>query len=280
MMPGHYREVGVKRVSFALTSDEIKRRLKGSKTYITTKYIVLHGEDGWAVAKVRKRRSPTLFCKVLGAEVISLPDNTVYCEKDDVDVHNKTMMARVAAQHEGKAVVVKGRFEHVSFIFKEPVLDIIIVDLVPPDSRLMQLADEVLRVIPFKRAVNLVPRMIDLEELGAKVRTGTVVFPCRASELESSKKVFFLDSVKDIPPEGLDDVTLVGCALSQRIFRSVFKREPANIGTCPKDFVPKDAPVLTRCCMAERPEVRGNAVVLPWGANADEVCFALRKLTA
>jgi hypothetical protein len=76
----------------------------------------MRNKDAWAVAKVRKRKEPRLFPTIIGVEVVSLPGNSIYLERKDVDVHNKTLMARLASEHGSKAVIVKGRFEHVSFI--------------------------------------------------------------------------------------------------------------------------------------------------------------------
>ena len=277
MIPHHYKEVSVKKVSFALEKGEIIKRLKGEKIYITTRYVILNNGSDRAVVKVRKTDTPQLFQRVLGVIVVSLPGNTVYCEDDSVDVHNKTMMARLASRHGNKAVVVKGRFEHISFIKDEPVLDIEVIDVEPPPSRLMILADEVLRIMPLKRAVRLVPKIADLSELVNGLDTD-VILPCRASGLKTSKRYHFLDERPDLSKDEIEELTLVGCGLSKRIFKSIYKVEPRLVNVCPKDKGREGTLTLTRCCMAEGPEIKGDIAVLPWGANVDEVAWAMKAL--
>jgi len=278
MMPDHYVEVNIKNVDFKLTKDEIVKHLRGADTYRTTKYILLRKGNEWAVVKVKKKREPRLFPKIVGIEVLSLPKKTVFCERKDIDVHNKTLMARVASSHKDKAVVVKGRFEHISFILDEPVLNIKILDVVPPASRLMILAEEVVRLSPLKRALNFVPKLINLTKLTSKVDTKNVLFPCRASELTSSKNCFFLDEHPKLSGEEIDDITLVGCRLSKNIFKSVYRKTPKLINMCPKDLIKGDSLTLGRCCMYEEPHVEGKTVFVPWGATTNDIHLALRKL--
>jgi hypothetical protein len=278
MIPEHYVEVNLKKVDFKLTEANIVRNLKGTGTYRTTKYIIMRNDYDWAVAKVRKRREPRLFPTILGVEVISLPRNSVYLERKDVDVHNKTMMARLASDYGGKAVIVRGRFEHVSFIKDEPVLDIKIIDVVPPESRLMTLAEEVVQISPMKKALNFIPEYIDLTKLISKIDSKHVMFPCRASELTSQKKNFFMDENPKLSREELTDMTLVGCRLSMNIFKSIYKSSPGFVDTCPKDLLSKDELTLTRCCMYEEPHVEDRVAYVPWGATTYDIHTALRRL--
>jgi hypothetical protein len=278
MIPDHYVEVNLKKVDFELTEDNIKRNLKGTGTYRTTKYIILRNADEWAVAKVRKKKEPKLFPTILGVDVVSLPDGSIYLERKDIDVHNKTMMARLASEHEGKAVIVKGRFEHVSFIKNEPVVKIKILDAVPPESRLMTLAEEVVQISPMKKALNFIPEYIDLTRLISDIESKYIMFPCRASELTSPKEHFFMDENPKLSGEELSGITLVGCRLSMNIFKSVYKRSPKFVDTCPKDLLSEDELTLTRCCMYEEPHVEGKVAYVPWGATTYDIHTALKKL--
>lgn len=278
MIPDHYVEVNLKNVDFELTGESIVRSLKGTGTYRTTKYIVMRKDDEWAVAKVRKRREPKLFPTIIGVEVVSLPGNTVYLERKDVEVHNKTMMARLASEHGSKAVVVKGRFEHVSFVKDETMVDIKVLDVVPPESRLMTLAEEVVRLSPMKKALNFVPEYIDLTRLVSKIDSKYIMFPCRASELTSKKEHFFMDENPELGGEVLKDLTLVGCRLSKNIFKSVYKRSPDSIDICPKDHLSEGELTLTRCCKYEEARVEGKVAYVPWGATTHDIHTALKKL--
>lgn len=278
MIPEHYVEVNLKNVDFDLTKDKIVSNLNGTGTYRTTKFIVMRNGDEWAVAKVRKKREPKLFPKIMGVNVLSLPENTVYLERKDVDVHNKTLMARLASDHKGKAIIVKGRFEHVSFILDEPVVKIKILDVVPPESRLMTLAEEVVRILPMKRALEFMPEYLDLTELVSNIDTEYIMFPCRASDLTSPKKHFFMDENPKLSGEEVKDMTLVGCRLSKNIFKSVYRRSTEFVDICPKDLLSEGELTLTRCCMYEEPHVEGKVAYVPWGATTYDIHSALKKL--
>jgi hypothetical protein len=278
MMPNHYREVGIKSVDFELTKEEIVKNLKGADTYVTTRFIVLRNGDQWAVVKIRKKRRAKLFPKILGLEILSLPEDTAYCENSDVDVHNRTLMARLASEHGKKALVVQGRFEHISFIMDEPVLTIRIIDVEPPDSRLVTLANEYINMFPLKRAVKLEPKLTDLAKLHSRIKTKNVMYPCRASRLGQAKNFFFLDESPELSRAEINDITLVGCPLSRRIFLSLYKSEPQFLDICPREETSGGQLTLTRCCKVEHPIVEGRTAVVNWGANIQDVAIALGKL--
>lgn len=279
MMPEHYVEVNIRNADFELEKDEIVNRLKGTTAYRTTKYILLNNGKDWAVTKIRKKRTPKLFPKIVGVEVLSLPKNTVYREREDVDVHNKTLMARVASDHNDKAVVVKGRFEHISFILNEPVLNIQVVDIIPPQSRLVTLAEEVVQLSHLNKAVNFEHKITDITKLIPKTKTSNIIFPCRASDLTSSKKYYFLDDNPKLSDDVIEDITLIGCPLSKRIFKSLYRKEPKFTNICPLEMTTGKKLILTRCCMTEGAVLKGKTAIVPWGADIRDVSSALKKLT-
>jgi hypothetical protein len=142
----------------------------------------------------------------------------------------------------------------------------------------MTLAEEVVQVSPMKKALNFIPEYIDLTKLTSKIDSKYIMFPCRASELTSRKRHFFMDENPKLSGEELKHITLVGCRLSMNIFKSVYKRSPKFIDMCPKDLLSEDEPTLTRCCMYEEPHVEGKVAYVPWGATTYDVHAALRKL--
>jgi hypothetical protein len=117
---------------------------------------------------------------------------------------------------------------------------------------------------------------IDLNDLEHQVKTPIVIFPCRASGLCSEKKVFFLDETPRI--EG--KATLVGCELSLRIFKSIYKKEPEFISMCPREFAPHDGKKrIVKCCrVKEGYELEGDLAIVPWGATVTDVAQAIRAL--
>jgi hypothetical protein len=185
-------------------------------------------------------------------------------------------MARVARSHPGKTVVVSGMFNHVSFLQEENLLDLFVVDVVPPSpSKLSVLVERAFSTGLVELPIVPHYQDIDLNELEKQVRTGGVMFPCRASGLESGRKVFFLDET----PELYGDVTLIGCDLSRRIFHSIYRKEPSSIDMCPRNLAPMNGKTLVKCCaVKEGFEINGDLASVPWGATVLDVVGAINSL--
>jgi hypothetical protein len=105
-----------------------------------------------------------------------------------------------------------------------------------------------------------------------------VLFPCKASGLRSDRKIFYLDQVPPID----EDVTLVGCDLSGRIFRSLYHRDIPRIEMCPQELAPRDCKKrLVKCCkVREGFQIKGGLAIVPWGATVQEVADAIKALFA
>lgn len=132
MNPDHCKDVSLRHVDFSLTVDNIARNIAGKKAYTRTGYMILrHGEE-IAVIKVIKQGGKDLFRPISGHEIVSLPEDTVFIRDEAIDVLNASQMARKAREHSGKTVVVSGMFNHVSFLQEENLLDLFVVDVVPP----------------------------------------------------------------------------------------------------------------------------------------------------
>ncbi|HYY80921.1 MAG TPA: hypothetical protein VFD04_17335, partial [Actinomycetes bacterium] len=90
----------------------------------------------------------------------------------------------------------------------------------------------------------------------------------------------------DAPVEFLDthppqrrNWLLLGCERSMQFHRHFYGDEPPQVDLCPRRRGAAGGRTLTKCCLLDRGvEVDGDAVVVPWGANLDEVRAALRRL--
>lgn len=278
MMPDHCKDVSVREVDFPLTEPNIVEKALGMKAYTRTDYMVLRHGIETAVILVEKVNGKELFREVIDVEVISLPEDTVFIEDEDIDVLNTSEMAELVKMNGGRTVVVSGMFNHVSFLKVDEVLRLRIFDVVPPrPSKLSVLVGRALSTglveLPIVREVV----DIDLNEKEGVARKDAIMFPCRASGLTSSKKVFYLDETPDID---LEEVTLVGCDLSRRIFRSIYGYDPESVDMCPKNLLLDDGvPTIIKCCkVKEGHEIVGNVVTVPWGATTMEVANALNAL--
>ena len=277
MIPDHCKDVSIREVAFALTADSIANNVKGKKAYTRTEFLILKNERDFAIIRVEKKGGKALFRPINRFEVISLPSNTVYVEDQQIDVLNASQMVKLSREHAGKAVVVSGMFNHLSFVKDEPGFELRVMDVVPPHpSKLSVLVNKALG--SFLIDLPVIPEIenIDLNDFAEDVKTPSIMYPCRASGLVSDRTVLFLDET----PEIKEQCTLVGCDLSRRIFRSTYGKDIANVNMCPKDLAPKDGlPRIVKCCrIKDGYEFSGSTAVVPWGATVKDVAEAIRAL--
>lgn len=274
----HCKDISVRRVGVPITSSSIEGMMSDWTAYKRAEYVVLeHGEEH-AVIRLRKSPDGDLFRRVTGYDVVSLPEDTVFVERPDMDVLNVPSLARLQQEFPGKAVVVRGLFSHVSFVKDLRPLRLTIVDAVPPyPSKLSYLVRTALSSGYVELPVVTEERDIDMSELAERAETEEVMFPCEASGLRTGRPHCFLDQVPDI---GDRPITLVGCRLSRRIFWEEYGRDVPLINFCPQDNVPESSgKVIAKCCRVKRGhEMHGDTAVVPWGATVPEVVDAINDL--
>lgn len=279
MIPSHTRVVGVKEVSFPLTRNEIKRNLLGKEVYRRTRYLILHGKGGYALARVAKRDTDTLFRRISRVEVLSLPDETAWVESPEADVWNLGGVAEIAAEQKARCTIVKGLYQYVNFALDENPLQIHVYDTIPPEPpRLVEYARKAAAHI--KAPVILKTIVVDTRRFAEDLKSDEVVFQCHIpGTLSRKKRTYFLNETPRIH-EG--NVGLVGCEMSKRIFDHIYSFKPEFRDTCPKNiFDPRDTPSIMRCCLQEKEVVKnGNVVVVPWGFSFENVVKAMNLLLA
>lgn len=283
MFPEHCREVSIKRVSFPLTEHGIKNNLLNKPAYKKTDYIILSNGGDWAVVKVQKAKTTDLFAKIEDVEVISLPDSTRYIEDDSINVLSPTRMTEKAKELGCETLIVKGEFEHVSFIHKEKPVPIAVFDVTPPKPpKLVELARKVLYSGNIGKPVKLIPQILDLREIVKKCTGQNIVFPCLGSGLKSDRKTFYLDQFPEFTQEEIGSISLIGCDLSLRIFKTLYRVEPEFFNFCPKKRALDEqieGLAITKCCeVKEGYERIGKIAIVPWGSTLNEVEDALREL--
>lgn len=283
MFPEHCKEVSIKNVEFPLAEKEIRKNLLGKTAYKKTRFIILNNGDDWAVVGIRKPQTKNLFSKIEDLEILSLPDSTQYLDDNSINVLSPTQMAEKAQELGAETLIIKGKFEHVSFIHKERPVPVIIFEVVPPEPpKLVELVKKVLYSGSIGKAVKIIPKILNLHDLAAKSSGRNIVFPCNASGLESDKKTFYLDQRPDLPDEVRNSISLIGCDLSLRIFKTLYGTEPEFFNFCPKRLAEAERPkqlTITKCCeISEGHERIGGIAVVPWGATEKEVEEALKDL--
>ncbi|MFY9606590.1 MAG: hypothetical protein WAS24_07685 [Thermoplasmata archaeon] len=283
MFPSHCKEVSVKTVDFELTEDNIKRFLKGKKAYIRTRYYVFNSGREWAVALIVRRQSNDILQEIASIHILSLPKDTVFVQDPELDVLSASSMGAIRQSAGTKCVIVKGKAEHISFFIEERPYELTIFDVVPPaPSKLVGLVRTSLETDLQDRYVRFKVLDVDLNSLSKKSESGITMFPCRASGLVSGKRVLYLDETPELTSDELNQVTLVGCSLSARIFKAVYGVEPRMVNMCPQDMAEEmgvKGPALIKCCkVKEGFEKKGDIGIVPWGARTADVTSALKAI--
>ncbi len=284
MMPEHCKHVGIHRVDFELTPGTIEQELLDTKIYKNTDYLLLNNGDAWAVVRIGKTPRPGLFWKIKSVDILSKPANTVYLSTPDVDVLNRQAMTCAAMEYPNKTVIVKGKFEHVSFIQPEEPIEVTVLEVIPPSPpKLVTLVNDILKFISLPKPIKIYEKIIDIESMleDPSEKDHTYVFPCRASGMSADKRFVFLDERPDLDHEKKSDVTLIGCDLSLKIFLNIYGYKPQFINICPVQLandISSTGPILTKCCTIKKFEAEGNLYKLPWGVTYRDLEDALKAI--
>jgi hypothetical protein len=273
--PSAYREVSVARVGFELTADNLLAHFRGLECYRRTRYVVVRNGAATALVAVEPRDERPLFSPAGTVEVLALPSETVDVCRPEIDTGVPSQLAKVATEHPGvRAVVVEGRYSHVSFLLDPAPLRIRVCEVVPPHpAKLLDQAQRVLDVADDLPPILLEPELVDLHSLVGS--HPVVLVPCRAAGIElDARELHHLD---ERPPDR--PWALLGCARSRQIHQWFYGRGAPGADTCPRDLAPAAGPLLTKCCLLEdRIEIEGDVAVVPWGASLAQVREALDVL--
>jgi len=262
--------------------------------------MVLRRENEFAVIRVEKEDGTDLFRPITDIEIISLPATTRYVEAPKVNVLNpyetvalyEEALKKDVGPDDGSRIdtlVIKGEFEHISFVHDEERVPLHVVDVVPPHpSKLLGLVDHALTLGSLDVPVKPITHLIDAKEMASHEK-GKIMFPCSASSLEGEGGSLFLDQTPKLTKGDIEGITLVGCTLSKRIFISLYKKKPRFINFCPQDLIEQnevagidewgDGYIISKCCrVSEGFELNGKRLVVPWGANMKDVLGGLEAL--
>jgi hypothetical protein len=269
----------VTRIVGPINSTRLRAALLGRDAYRRTRFLVARDETGaTALLRVRKESTQPLFSPIADVDLLAGPDECCYVVDPDADTAVPSELARVAAEQAptARAVVVKGRYEHVNFIVDPAPLRLVVQEVVPPEPP--KLLDQVRRLLAVTE--DLPPMLpvadtVSFDELAARAPAPRYLLPCGGSGVTVGAATSYLDRR---PPR--EPWTLLGCARSRDIHEWFYGDQPPSVEMCPRQrgFTPA-SPVLTKCCLLEdRIEVGDGRVVVPWGASLRQVGDALREL--
>ncbi|HSK58530.1 MAG TPA: hypothetical protein VK935_05690 [Actinomycetospora sp.] len=273
--PTAYREVSVAHVDFALTAESLLDHFLGRECYRRTRYVVVRHGDDTALVGVEPADPEPLFSPAAHVAVLALPVDTVDVRCPEIDPGVPSQLAKAAARHPGaRAVVVEGRYSHVSFLLDPDPLRVRVREVVPPHpAKLLDQAQRVLDVADDLPPILLEPELIELDSLAGD--DPVVLLPCRGAGIRlEGRETHYLD---ERPPGR--DWTLLGCVRSRQIHQWFYGRGAPGTDTCPRTLAPTVGPLLTKCCLLEdRIDLDGDVAVVPWGASLAQVGDALRAL--
>jgi hypothetical protein len=277
-----YRGLSVQEVAVPLTELDLVPFLLGREVYRRTDYLVLRNGAESALVAVRKESTEPLFSPVVEARVLASRDEVFSISAPQTDVGNATALARTALRHARpgvRAYVVQGRYEHVNFIWEPAPVRIRVTEVVPPEPpKLYAMAEQVVAFDEDLPPIELVLDAVDIGQLADANPAARYLLPCRGSGVDLGGEVAFLDT----RPAERRDWLMLGCERSLQFHRHFYGDEPPRVDICPRQRIGDSGGgrTLAKCCLLERGvDVTGEAAIVPWGSNLDEIRLALRRLT-
>ncbi|WP_214324986.1 DUF7714 family protein [Nonomuraea sediminis] len=277
LVPSAYRGVSVAHVGRPV---DLRRLFLGREAYRRTRFLVVRDEEGGTtLLRVEKESDEPLFSPITSVEVIAPPGECAYVVAPEADTAVPSTLARIALSLAAgmRAVVVEGRYGHVSFIVDPDPLRLAVQEIVPPEPpklvdqvrRLLEVAEDLPPIVPLADTVTF-------QQLAAQAPAERYLLPCSGSGVSvDGVPTVYLDRR---PP--LQQWTLLGCARSRDIHDWFYGERPATVEICPR-LRARDPGVatLTKCCLLEdRIEQADGAVVVPWGATLGQVRQALEQV--
>lgn len=278
-----YGRLSVQHVDRVPDPDFMTGYLMGREVYRQTDYVALvHGEEV-GLAAVARADSDDLFVPVVDVAVWSGPEQTMLIEDSTVDCRNATALADAARRNARpgiSAYLVKGRYEHVNFIWEPAPIRIHVTEVTPPVPP--ELLMQAHRAVAFDEdlpPIELVLDAVTFSELAGEAPSDSYLAPVKGANPELQGEVSFLNT----RPASRSGWVMIGCERSMQLHRHFYGDDPPQVDICPRKRVEEADPEglrLVKCCMLEGGTefVNGRAVVR-WGAKVNEVRRALRRLT-
>ena len=278
-MPGAYRGVAVTSFDSELDEGSLARHFVGREAYRRTRFIVVRNSDETAIVAVQKESEEPLFSPIMALQLLVGPAECAYVEDPEVDTAVPTALARAAlSQAPGKrGVVVQGRFAHVSFIIDPAPLRVTVREVVPPyPPKLLDQAQRVLGLAETLPPIELVPDVVDFDQLAQGSPATTYLLPCRGGGVSiEGATVRYLDE-----RPAREAWLLLGCERSEQIHESFYGERAQQVDICPRKRPGGGGATLAKCCLLEtHNEVDADrTVVVPWGASLALIADALATL--
>lgn len=279
LVPGAYRGVAVASVDCGLDEESLVQHFVGREAYRRTRFIVVRNGEETAIVAVEKAVGDALFTPITAVRLLVGPVDCVFVCAADVDTAVPTALARLALDKAPgvRGVVVQGRYSHISFIIDAAPIRVTVREVVPPHPpKLFDQIQRVLDVAEYLPPIELIPDLVDLEQLAACSPSSAYLLPCRGGGVSvDGATTAYLD---EHPPQ--QDWTLIGCERSQQIHEWFYGDRAPQVDICPRKRPGAVGPTVTKCCLLETDiEISDGQVVVPWGASFAQIFEALTALT-
>ena len=279
VVPGAYRGVAVTSLDGELDERSLVRHFVGREAYRRTRFIVVRNADETVIVAVQKESDEPLFSAITAVQLLVGPAECAYVEDPEVDTAIPTALARAALRHApGKrGVVVQGRYAHVSFIIDPVPMQVTVREVVPPyPAKLLDQAQRVLSLAETLPPMELVPEVVEFDQLAHGRTARSYLLPCRGSGVSiAGATVKYLDE-----RPAREAWLLIGCERSEQIHESFYGERAPQVDICPRKRPGLGGPTLAKCCLLEtHNEVDADrTVVVPWGASLALIADALATL--
>ena len=192
-----------------------------------------------------------------------------YPEK--VQVHNRTLLVKLALGTGYRCTVFTGHDEHMTFVLDPDLSEFLtlhVYDVTPPRPSLSACITELESAGLFgELSIDFSHHISDISKIGADV------YPCRASGFDRT-----LDADRMFGGE-----RVAGCLTARQFLTECYgeKFELENI--CPLEQV-REEPFIARCCRSER-EGTGTwngkfGTVVHWGASPDRIARQVKEVVS
>jgi hypothetical protein len=278
VVPGAYRGVAVSSVECDLDEESLRRYFIGREAYRRTRFIVVRHGSQTAVVAVEKASVDPLFSAITGLQLLVGAADCVYLEDPQVDTAIPSALAQAATSRapDKRGAVVQGRYGHVSFIIDPSPLRITVREVTPPyPPKLLDQVGRVLALAEHLPPIELVPDVVELEDLARSRRSESYLLPCRGGGVAvEGATTDYLDEHPD-----RREWTLIGCERSQQIHEWFYGERAPQVDICPRKRTGGTGAILAKCCLLETHiEVDDGRVVVPWGASLTQISEALTTL--
>jgi len=174
-------------------------------------------------------------------------------------------------------VVVHGRYAHVSFIIDPVPLRVTVREVVPPHpAKLLDQAQRVLSVAETLPPMELVPDVVEFDQLAQGMTATSYLLPCRGGGVSiDGATVRYLDE-----RPAREAWLLLGCERSEQIHESFYGERAPQVDICPRKRPGGGGATLAKCCLLETHNQvdADRTVVVPWGASLALIADALATL--